>query len=154
MREWTLKLYQSGLVTSIIRFVGFFAKNAEADGTYSAADLIVWTVCESGIYLIAACLPTYRPLALLIWKTDPLSSLRHGSKNSKRSPAHTEDGTMDIPLKPYQKTGFSRLGDDGMGLSNNSQYAISYSAQGNTPPNETMDPKGILVKHDIDVLRV
>ncbi|SLM36795.1 hypothetical protein LPUS_06482 [Lasallia pustulata] len=143
-----------GLVTSIIRFVGFFAKNAEADGPYSAASLIVWTVCESGTYLVAACLPTYRPLALLLWKKDPLASFRQGSKTSKRGQSHTDDDTLDIPLTTHQKTGFTRLADGGFGPANNSQYNVSYAEQGGTPTSDMMDPRGIMVKRDIDVLSV
>ncbi|KAL9122552.1 MAG: hypothetical protein Q9187_000895 [Circinaria calcarea] len=51
-----------GLITSIVRFTTFFHKNSFVDGTWSAVDLIIWTQIEAGIYLISACLPTYRPL--------------------------------------------------------------------------------------------
>lgn len=32
---------------------------------------------ESGVYLIAACLPAFRPLAIFLWTNKPLPSLGH-----------------------------------------------------------------------------
>ena len=52
----------SGLVASVIRFIGFFTIDAVDDPTWSAVPLIIWTIVESGMYLVACCLPTYRPL--------------------------------------------------------------------------------------------
>ncbi|SPQ24469.1 9dc8e501-d636-4b41-b2a8-37bf5485b45f [Thermothielavioides terrestris] len=51
-----------GLIASILRFVAFHNTNSFTDATFNAAELIIWTVCEPGIYLIAACLMVYRPL--------------------------------------------------------------------------------------------
>ncbi|KAF3003828.1 hypothetical protein G7054_g5470 [Neopestalotiopsis clavispora] len=51
-----------GLITSILRFVAFYNKSSFIDPTYSGVELIIWTVCEPGVYLIAACLVVYRPL--------------------------------------------------------------------------------------------
>lgn len=146
---------RSGLVTSIIRFAGFFAQNAEVDGTYSAAELIVWTICESGIYLIAACLPTYRPLASLFRKRGPLLSLHSGSKTVKPGQSRPKNGTLDIPLETRQNAGFTRLGDNRSKLVRqftNSEQTISYAERGETPTGEARGPTAILVRHDVDVL--
>ncbi|KJZ72765.1 hypothetical protein HIM_07840 [Hirsutella minnesotensis 3608] len=51
-----------GTVTSVMRFVAFYNRSSFVDATYSAVGLIIWTVCEPGAYLIAACLLMYRPL--------------------------------------------------------------------------------------------
>ncbi|KAI0099587.1 hypothetical protein GGR51DRAFT_535096 [Nemania sp. FL0031] len=51
-----------GLVTSVIRFVVFYNRNLFLDPTYNSVELTIWTVCEPGVYLIAACLLVYRPL--------------------------------------------------------------------------------------------
>ncbi|KAF2475277.1 uncharacterized protein BDR25DRAFT_382215 [Lindgomyces ingoldianus] len=53
-----------GLVTSIIRFAIFFDVSALKDGTFVSAELATWSLVEPGIYLLAACLPTLRPLVL------------------------------------------------------------------------------------------
>lgn len=51
-----------GLIASIFRFTSFFRNDTITDGTFSSAELISWTIVEPGVYLIAACLPTLRPL--------------------------------------------------------------------------------------------
>ncbi|KAF5855134.1 hypothetical protein ETB97_009845 [Aspergillus alliaceus] len=58
----TFAIGSLGLVTSIMRFQIFFRNNAFIDGTWTAVDLVMWTQVETGMYLISACLPTYRPL--------------------------------------------------------------------------------------------
>lgn len=52
----------SGIITSILRFVAFYNKSSFTDPTYNSTTLIIWTICEPGVYLIAACLLVYRPL--------------------------------------------------------------------------------------------
>lgn len=52
----------SGIITSILRFIAFYNKSSFSDPTYNGVELIIWTVCEPGVYLIAACLLVYRPL--------------------------------------------------------------------------------------------
>lgn len=60
-----------GIVTSVIRFSVFFNVKALAtDGTYVSADLAVWSLVEPGMYLLAACLPTIRPLLLKVFGGD------------------------------------------------------------------------------------
>ncbi|KAJ5644216.1 uncharacterized protein N7484_006723 [Penicillium longicatenatum] len=58
----TFLLGSLGLISSIVRFVEFYITNAEVDKTWAASTLVIWAVIEGGIYLVAACLPTYRPL--------------------------------------------------------------------------------------------
>lgn len=42
--------------------MAFKNTNSFTDATFNAVELIIWTVCEPGIYLIAACIMVYRPL--------------------------------------------------------------------------------------------
>jgi hypothetical protein len=58
----TLLVGSIGLITSILRFNGFFQNNSFTDGTYAGVELMIWTQTEPGVYLICACLPTFRPL--------------------------------------------------------------------------------------------
>ena len=53
---------RSGLVTSIMRTVAFFQNDPLKDGTWASVIFLYWTIIEPGCYLIAACLPCYRPL--------------------------------------------------------------------------------------------
>lgn len=50
------------MVTSICRCVAFFTNNPLLDGTWISVTFLNWSVIETGVYLIAACLPCYRPL--------------------------------------------------------------------------------------------
>lgn len=70
-----------GLVTSIMRFTIFFNVSALLnDGTFISAELAVWSLVEPGIYLIASCLPTLRPLVLkLLKELQALKQISNGS---------------------------------------------------------------------------
>ncbi|KAF3765378.1 hypothetical protein M406DRAFT_27294, partial [Cryphonectria parasitica EP155] len=52
----------TGTITSILRFVAFYDKNPFIDPTWNGVTMIIWTVCEPGVYLIAACLLVLRPV--------------------------------------------------------------------------------------------
>ncbi|KAF2728285.1 hypothetical protein EJ04DRAFT_389874, partial [Polyplosphaeria fusca] len=58
----TFAVGSSGLVTAIIRFVGFFSEDMSKDGTWTATRLIILTIMEPGFYLFAACLVCLKPL--------------------------------------------------------------------------------------------
>jgi len=51
-----------GLVTSIVRFTTFFETNGQTDSTWTAVKLGAISIAEAGVYLFAACFPTYRTL--------------------------------------------------------------------------------------------
>ncbi|MCJ1423199.1 hypothetical protein MMC29_001081 [Sticta canariensis] len=105
----------SGLITSIIRWKVFFTHDLQVDGTWTASRLITLIIVDSGMYLIAACLPTYRPLALSLWRKLSLSSFRFGSGVSEPEQSKSRLGTYEspIPSESYQLNGVTRLGKDG-----------------------------------------
>lgn len=76
----------SGLIASIVRFVIFFHSDAFEDGTWASADLTIWTSLEPGVYLMAACFPTYRPLVSLVFQ-----SILSSSFLSRSLKQHTRD---------------------------------------------------------------
>ncbi|RDL32029.1 uncharacterized protein BP5553_09431 [Venustampulla echinocandica] len=52
-----------GIITSIIRFAVFLKlADPELDLSWTGLDVVMWTTIEPGVYLIAACLPSLRPL--------------------------------------------------------------------------------------------
>ncbi|KAI9640226.1 hypothetical protein NHQ30_011464 [Ciborinia camelliae] len=51
-----------GMITSIVRCVEFFSHDPLEDGTWSGVTFLYWSIIEPAVYLIAACLPCYRPL--------------------------------------------------------------------------------------------
>ena len=140
----TFVIGSMGLITSIIRLTTFFRVNSFADTTYAASELEIWTQVEPGIYLIAACLATYRPLLERLgpgrWKGRATEAEKSGyishrgtgyrSRASKLSKGDTTtDDSMDdgIPLKVksaatggvrdlgYQREGFHKLSDASTG---------------------------------------
>lgn len=44
-----------------MRCVAFFLNNPLEDGTWVSVTFLNWSIIEPGIYLIAACLPCFRP---------------------------------------------------------------------------------------------
>ncbi len=116
-----LTFIASGLVTSIVRFATFFQKNSFVDGTWSAVDLIIWTQVETGVYLISACLMTYRPLIERIGRGRFVGKLTHLSSTPNGhlvTSKNTGQQNSDIPLNlrgQDDKYGFHRLeNDDGV----------------------------------------
>ncbi|KAI2844887.1 hypothetical protein CBS147343_6680 [Aspergillus niger] len=82
-----------GMVSSIIRFREFYVTNVQGDVTWAASTLVIWGEIEGGIYLIAACLPTYRPLTKLLWRR----VLRKHSQMGES--LHTGTGHRASPLR-------------------------------------------------------
>ncbi|QKX57965.1 uncharacterized protein TRUGW13939_05085 [Talaromyces rugulosus] len=70
----TLGMGSVGLVFSILRFAEFFTVDAVVDVTWSGTNLVIWTMIESSIYSIAACLVACRPLARYLWKKTPFGT--------------------------------------------------------------------------------
>ena len=54
------------MVTSFIRLVEFFRNKYADDGTWFAAPLFIWAIVEPSIYLMCACLLTFRPVVVKI----------------------------------------------------------------------------------------
>lgn len=113
----------SGLVTSILRFHTFFVTNSFTDGTYDAVELIIWTITEPGIYLISACLLTYRPLLERLGKSRWFGSLKSSMQGSQKTSyaknrgADSERRSGNVPLRPLNKgsMGFTELHDEEYG---------------------------------------
>lgn len=68
-----------------MRFVIFTRGSAIKDGTWSATELMIWSIIEPNVYLISACLPAMRPI-LTIFFGDENSRLgsrrKYGSSRS------------------------------------------------------------------------
>ncbi|KAI0020290.1 hypothetical protein F4780DRAFT_742769 [Xylariomycetidae sp. FL0641] len=111
----------SGLAASILRFAAFSNTNSFTDATYNAVELIIWTVAEPGIYLIAACIMMYRPLLERIPAGSLGTSIRgftgrsakhSGRSSSNRAPESGTDGTRIALAARHADGRFHQLHDD------------------------------------------
>lgn len=93
---------RSGLITSIVRFTEFFHSNSFIDATWSAVNLVIWTQIEPGVYLISACLMTYRPLLERVARGNIVEKLTH--RSSKNSSANYQRSSIEVPLKARTTT--------------------------------------------------
>lgn len=66
---------RSGIIAAIVRAVVFFQTDAVTDATWTGTSLKTWTEIEPFFYLIAACLPTYRPLIKRVASTRAISTI-------------------------------------------------------------------------------
>lgn len=107
---------------AIVRFVGFYTTDLEADLTYKGVNTMIYTELEPAAYFICSCLPGMRPLARGIYSKSGLqtfvssrfksygdsSGTSHPSKvpsnditlNSMRG--HTKTSVTVPPRKMYQ----------------------------------------------------
>lgn len=85
-----------------MRFQIFFRNNAFLDGTWVAVELIIWTQVETGVYLISACLPTYRPLIEHVGSSRILSRL---SRSRSRRGTGASEAPDVLPLHSVTAVG-------------------------------------------------
>ncbi|KAF7917047.1 uncharacterized protein EAE97_012067 [Botrytis byssoidea] len=107
-----------GLITSILRCVAFFTNDPLKDGTWASVTFLNWSIIEPGVYLIACCLPSFRPLFSLVKpgskKTSSSALTRSildgtagklfGSKKRSRELDTLGTGTDDYALKEGNHT--------------------------------------------------
>ena len=109
-----------GIIPATVRIIMFFRINLFDDITYNAVPLMSWTIIEPSMYLIAACIPSLRPLVLFVSKKIGLHPIfvqlqRRASRTLTRRKgggsrlASTQKGTT----LSSQRSGFHRLGDFG-----------------------------------------
>ena len=71
----------SGLISSCVRLAVFTRNYVDIDPTWRSVTLGTWTDIESSVYLIAACLPSLRPLVRAIAHPKILKN-NHRSKDT------------------------------------------------------------------------
>ena len=125
---------------------------------------MIWTVCEPGIYLIAACLLTYRPLVKSLWKDGSLiswlvsgtrdflsSKLTRITKRFNSSHLQSESDPIISPLQNRQDSSFKRLQNKTDGSNGISMFKSNVSDAERADIDGSRIEKGILVKHVADV---
>jgi hypothetical protein len=87
----------SGLITSIVRFTTFFNTDGQADSTWTAIQLGAISITETGVYLMAACLPTYRSLFMTVRKRAGLSTgWSRGTGKDTGNTSRSGDGSIHL----------------------------------------------------------
>ncbi|KAI2640772.1 hypothetical protein GGS26DRAFT_599741 [Hypomontagnella submonticulosa] len=72
-----------GCIASFIRLSIFFRQNALQDNTWASVQLMSWTLAETGVILICACLPALWPLVLrLVTGVGSLHSKHHSERTN------------------------------------------------------------------------
>jgi len=90
----------------------FFKGNAVADGTWASVSLMTWTIVEPDVYLIAACLPTYRPLLVdFLSKTNLLRKSALSASGKSSGLQHPSLGSREIDSNKKHSAGFKKLGE-------------------------------------------
>lgn len=98
---------RSGLVTAIIRFHDFFTNDFDEDPTWTAVSLLIVTIAEPALYLIAACLLAMRPLLKWSLERVPLEAFRRGSVSgqlSDNNPYAMQKTTFNFPSERVNQT--------------------------------------------------
>ena len=78
----------------------FWTHDGVTDATWEASTLLLWTELEPFMYLVAACLPTYRPLLKLLFRikapsTEIVSSSQKRSNGPTQRPVIVGRGRSD-----------------------------------------------------------
>jgi len=104
-----------GLITSILRFVTFFTVDLFADPTFNVVQTMTWTCAEPGVYFIAACLPSLRPLARMVFEkvniTQALTRAGLMTANTKKSNASSTGNASNIRMSRRKGTANDVEGD-------------------------------------------
>lgn len=85
-------------MASIVRFAIYSHSNSFKDGTWASANLMILTSLEPGVYLMAACFPTYRPLVPRVVQFVSSSSIL--SRTLKQ-----DTGDIDLPAYGSRSNG-------------------------------------------------
>lgn len=71
--------------------------NARADITYVTADLWIWTANEINLVIIAACIPTLRPLFILRFHHPEIETYKSGTCSHRRE-GRTKLSSVSAPI--------------------------------------------------------
>ncbi|KAF2252600.1 hypothetical protein BU26DRAFT_394231, partial [Trematosphaeria pertusa] len=78
-----------GIIASIIRTVVFARTDPLVDITFTNTALVNWTIIEPGMYLLAACALSFKPLFRMVAKALRLQSLITHTKSALGRTTHT-----------------------------------------------------------------
>ncbi|RAL63837.1 hypothetical protein DID88_003480 [Monilinia fructigena] len=80
----TLLTGSSGLATSVLRFVSFTHQSIFPDTPRASVNIALYTVLETSMYIVAACLPACRPLFNIIRHPSRSMPNQHDQKKCRQ----------------------------------------------------------------------
>ena len=131
-----------GLVTSIVRFVMFYQIDGQADAGWKAVPLGSISIAETGVYVIAACLPIYR--SLLRRAASRMGTSANSSRGTKGAYG-SSNKSMELRSLGKPEKGFARLQHDEKTNGTTSHYTVD-----DTSDEQLVVPAG---SRDIQVQR-
>ena len=130
-----------------MRFAAFFDELAAADPTFGAIRLAIYGIAETGIYLIASCLPTYRAMYLYAKKRTGLTARSRSDRGSNKG---TKGSVVLGPLQSHntQKNYVNKSNGSSAGfeLLEDERYFVDGEAN-----QHNQRKPGIQVRHDFVV---
>ncbi|KAF2441995.1 hypothetical protein P171DRAFT_522905 [Karstenula rhodostoma CBS 690.94] len=144
-----------GIVTCIIRIVFFFTTDLYADPTYNCIATMTWTTVEPGVYLIAASMPSIRPLKKRIPFIKDISFTSLVSRTFSGSGKPTNKVSWRYPSK-VGKQQVVRTTDfemESARLSNDGEYSVHSTTRINPPAYSLADIDEQSVFHNHTVNR-
>ncbi|GAW14705.1 hypothetical protein ANO14919_041080 [Xylariales sp. No.14919] len=121
-----------GIITAILRLVGFFTLDLFSDPTFFGVETQILTLVEPNAYFICSCLPGMRPLVRTVFEksglTTTVSRYYHSMRTGSRTTRHDQSGiSLEVP-RGY--------------------YKASVSAPKETRPGSTNDDDATLIRMD------
>ncbi|KAJ4300698.1 hypothetical protein N0V90_002786 [Kalmusia sp. IMI 367209] len=106
-----------GIIASIVRTIVFAQTDPLVDITYTNVALVNWTIIEPGLYLIAACALSFKPLFRMVAQALHLGALITHTKSALNKSSYTKTNRTqkDIHMETFKSEssgGFTRLSDD------------------------------------------
>ncbi|KAF2661609.1 hypothetical protein K491DRAFT_710822 [Lophiostoma macrostomum CBS 122681] len=101
-----------GIIASIVRTIVFARTDPLVDITFTNVELIKWTIIEPGMYLMAACGLSYKPLFRMAARALHLDTLLTHSQSRKQKTTRTgttQTGLQLDTLKSAHHVGFKKL---------------------------------------------
>ncbi|KUJ13242.1 uncharacterized protein LY89DRAFT_672467 [Mollisia scopiformis] len=139
----TLLTGSVGIITAILRLVIFITIDVFQDITWLSIDIMTYTTAEPGVYLIAACLPSLRPLFKGIFKSKNFSIQSLRSLLFKKT--RTDGNSYCVPNAGISDNRFHRLDDftksaalgDGTGTKATVTYSREMGSEVTPSPSST-----------------
>ncbi|KAF1955651.1 hypothetical protein CC80DRAFT_549343 [Byssothecium circinans] len=109
---FTFLISTVGIITAVLRFVAFLNVDMFLDVTYLCISTTSWSIIEPGVYLMAATVPTLRPLCReFVGRIAPGALSRHTTRPVRSltiHPPHFPTTVPDTPRTPVERPRFSK----------------------------------------------